>query len=246
MAKTNNLHIRIEPEVKQKAEAVLNRLGTTTAEAVTIFLNQVILQESIPFMIQLPNATTKKHKQNNIARQQRKAMYCYGIEIPDFSYDCKRGIEAFCEILQPEFKTKVISWFNQAQSIAKTEEGDSWKEEYFYLSERDWDSFERLIKESGLHLIPCHPGSVDHHGIIECGPVPPYIIGDYIYSDNNSCKQILKRRNPRFYHSLLSKLNAVFSSLTDSDVKLFEVMYDDDLESMYDPVDPNYMTSEDY
>lgn len=55
MAKTESISIRIEPELKRDAEKMLNELGMNIAEAVTIFLKQVTLTESIPFMIRKPH-----------------------------------------------------------------------------------------------------------------------------------------------------------------------------------------------
>lgn len=54
MAKTDTLHIRIEPSVKEKAEKTLNELGLSIADAINVFLNQVILNEGIPFEIKKP------------------------------------------------------------------------------------------------------------------------------------------------------------------------------------------------
>lgn len=54
MAKTENLNIRIEPEIKKEAEKTLNYLGLTMAEAVKLFLKQVIMTDSIPFEIKKP------------------------------------------------------------------------------------------------------------------------------------------------------------------------------------------------
>ena len=54
MAKTDTLHIRVEPTVKMKAEKTLNDLGLSITEAVNVFLNQVILYEGIPFKIEKP------------------------------------------------------------------------------------------------------------------------------------------------------------------------------------------------
>ena len=51
MAKTDTLHIRVEPTVKQKAEKTLNDLGLSITEAVNVFLAQVILNDGIPFEI---------------------------------------------------------------------------------------------------------------------------------------------------------------------------------------------------
>lgn len=54
MAKTDTLHIRVEPSVKQKAEKTLNDLGLSITEAINVFLNQVILHDGIPFEIRKP------------------------------------------------------------------------------------------------------------------------------------------------------------------------------------------------
>ena len=54
MPKTGTLNIRIEPELKKEAETTLNDLGLNIAEAVTIFLKQVVMTDSIPFVIRKP------------------------------------------------------------------------------------------------------------------------------------------------------------------------------------------------
>jgi DNA-damage-inducible protein J len=46
--------IRIDPTIKEQADTVLQYLGMTTSEAVTIFLRQVILNNGIPFPIKAP------------------------------------------------------------------------------------------------------------------------------------------------------------------------------------------------
>ncbi len=62
MAKTDNLNIRIEPELKKEVEMTLNDLGMNIAEAVTIFLKQVVMTDSIPFMIKKPKLNTETIK----------------------------------------------------------------------------------------------------------------------------------------------------------------------------------------
>lgn len=54
MAKTDNINIRIEPELKKEVETILNDLGMNLADAITIFLKQVVLTDSIPFVIKKP------------------------------------------------------------------------------------------------------------------------------------------------------------------------------------------------
>ncbi|MBU4313220.1 MAG: type II toxin-antitoxin system RelB/DinJ family antitoxin [Actinobacteria bacterium] len=60
MAKTETLHIRIEPNLKLSAEITLKQLGLSTADAINIFLQQVILTGGLPFPVKLlkPNAET--------------------------------------------------------------------------------------------------------------------------------------------------------------------------------------------
>jgi addiction module antitoxin, RelB/DinJ family len=62
MAKTDTIHMRIEPEIKAGADMILGRLGLTTADAINIFLNQVILNGGLPFDVKLPipNEVTKR------------------------------------------------------------------------------------------------------------------------------------------------------------------------------------------
>ena len=54
MAKTSSIHVRIEPEIKREVEAILSNLGMTSAEAISIYLRQIILNSGIPFEIKTP------------------------------------------------------------------------------------------------------------------------------------------------------------------------------------------------
>lgn len=52
------MHIRVEPELKAEAEAVLHRLGLRATEFVRMALRQVVLQRGLPFAVRIPNAET--------------------------------------------------------------------------------------------------------------------------------------------------------------------------------------------
>ena len=54
MGKTSSIHIRVEPEVKEEVEEILNTLGMTPTEAIIIYLKQIILNSGIPFEIKTP------------------------------------------------------------------------------------------------------------------------------------------------------------------------------------------------
>ncbi|WP_418748929.1 type II toxin-antitoxin system RelB/DinJ family antitoxin [Faecalibacillus intestinalis] len=59
MEKSTTLNLKINPEVKENAEKILSQLGISMSCAVTMFLNQVILIESILFPIELPQPPSK-------------------------------------------------------------------------------------------------------------------------------------------------------------------------------------------
>ena len=56
MAKTANLYARIEPEVKDQAESILEALGIPVSNAINMFYKQIILQRGIPFEMKLPTS----------------------------------------------------------------------------------------------------------------------------------------------------------------------------------------------
>ena len=59
MAKSSNLYIRIEPEVKEQAEKVFDSLGISMSNAVGLFLKQVVINQGIPFELKLAPANIK-------------------------------------------------------------------------------------------------------------------------------------------------------------------------------------------
>ena len=55
MARTANVFARVEPDLKEQAEQVLNQLGIPMSNAVGMFLKQIVLQRGIPFEMKLPS-----------------------------------------------------------------------------------------------------------------------------------------------------------------------------------------------
>jgi DNA-damage-inducible protein J len=60
MGKTETIRARVEPELKREAEAVLEKIGLTSSEAITLFLTQVRLKKGLPFPLRVPNKQTKR------------------------------------------------------------------------------------------------------------------------------------------------------------------------------------------
>ena len=54
--KSATLNLRVNPQVKESAELVLNQLGIPMSTAVTMYLNQIALTGGIPFAVTLPKA----------------------------------------------------------------------------------------------------------------------------------------------------------------------------------------------
>jgi addiction module RelB/DinJ family antitoxin len=54
MSKSSSVYTRIEPELKKQAEQVLSKLGIPMANAINLFLHQVVLHKGIPFDVKIP------------------------------------------------------------------------------------------------------------------------------------------------------------------------------------------------
>ena len=58
MSKSAVIQTRIDPELKNKAQIIFNKLNISMSEAISIFLTQVTLKRGIPFEITLPSKIT--------------------------------------------------------------------------------------------------------------------------------------------------------------------------------------------
>ncbi|MBN2019397.1 MAG: type II toxin-antitoxin system RelB/DinJ family antitoxin [Sedimentisphaerales bacterium] len=57
---TTTIQARIDVESKEQAKKILDFLGLTMSEAITLYLRQIILRRGIPFEIEIPNELTAK------------------------------------------------------------------------------------------------------------------------------------------------------------------------------------------
>jgi len=53
--KSANVVARVEPDVKMKAEAVLERLGIPASVVINALYHQIIITKSIPFSLSIPS-----------------------------------------------------------------------------------------------------------------------------------------------------------------------------------------------
>ncbi|GAA4501929.1 type II toxin-antitoxin system RelB/DinJ family antitoxin [Pseudaeromonas paramecii] len=52
--KSDMVRARIEPAIKERAEAVLEKLGMSTADAIRLLLTQIALRQAFPLELTLP------------------------------------------------------------------------------------------------------------------------------------------------------------------------------------------------
>ena len=59
MGKTATARARIEPEIKDEAERILDECGLSASEAIGMFYRQIILRHGLPFSVQNFNEETR-------------------------------------------------------------------------------------------------------------------------------------------------------------------------------------------
>ena len=74
MEKSMTLNLRVNPTVKQQAEAVLKQLGVPMATAVDMYLRQISLTGSIPFSVSLPKTAPAVNADEMSVEQLREEL----------------------------------------------------------------------------------------------------------------------------------------------------------------------------
>ena len=54
------IRARVEPTLKERAEATLDELGMSPTTAITLFYRQIIRHQGLPFEVRIPNAATRR------------------------------------------------------------------------------------------------------------------------------------------------------------------------------------------
>jgi addiction module antitoxin, RelB/DinJ family len=58
MNKTQTIRARVAPNLKERAESILDTLGLNASQAITLFYRQIELRNGLPFEVTLPPAAT--------------------------------------------------------------------------------------------------------------------------------------------------------------------------------------------
>ena len=59
-SKTGMIRARIDPALKDRAEAILGKLGLNASDAIRLFYTQITLADGLPFPVKIPNAETRE------------------------------------------------------------------------------------------------------------------------------------------------------------------------------------------
>ena len=99
MAKTASVYTRVDPNLKEQAEKILDRLGISMSTAMGIYLQQIVLQKGLPFEVKLPQArpvdyTALSDEEFNKRMSQAEHSYASG--------DCQ-DFEAFEKVIRQDF-----------------------------------------------------------------------------------------------------------------------------------------------
>ena len=70
-AKTANLYARVEPDIKEQAEAILSTLGIPASNAINMFYRQIILRQGLPVDVSIPQL--RPLSLNNLSEEELDA-----------------------------------------------------------------------------------------------------------------------------------------------------------------------------
>ena len=89
--KSSNVIARVEPEIKEQAEAILSQLGISASSGINMFYRQIILWNGLPFRPAVPASSpkaldemTKDEFDSKMARGLAQAKAGEGISADEF------------------------------------------------------------------------------------------------------------------------------------------------------------------
>lgn len=65
-AKTANVLARVEPDVKEQAEAIMAKLGVPASTVINMLYKQIIMTRSIPFPLSLPQVPMARDEMDTV------------------------------------------------------------------------------------------------------------------------------------------------------------------------------------
>ena len=97
--KSSNVTARVEPEIKQQAEAILSSLGISASNGINMFYRQIILWNGLPFRPSIPTNRpilledmSKEEFDTKMARGLAQAKAGEGMPADEFFESLKQDI----------------------------------------------------------------------------------------------------------------------------------------------------------
>lgn len=75
--RTANVNVRVEPQLKEQAEAILENLGVSVSSFIAMTYRQVILNKGIPFPVTLP---TEPKTRDTMSDEEFDSMLALGLK----------------------------------------------------------------------------------------------------------------------------------------------------------------------
>ena len=98
--KTSNVYARIEPDVKEKAEAILNDIGIPASVAINMYYKQIIISNGIPFKVinGIPKQInlglmSKKEFDDDMENRYEEALNEKGVEANEYFKKFKKRVK---------------------------------------------------------------------------------------------------------------------------------------------------------
>ncbi|MEM6405627.1 MAG: type II toxin-antitoxin system RelB/DinJ family antitoxin [Pseudomonadota bacterium] len=74
MIKSESMHTKIAPELKNQGNAILASIGISPDEAITMFYHQIVIHRNLPFDIKTPNKETVEAMQELTEPESRRRL----------------------------------------------------------------------------------------------------------------------------------------------------------------------------
>lgn len=97
-AKTANVLARVEPDVKEQAENIMNMLGVPVSTVINMLYKQIIMTRSIPFSLSVPAAPLARDEMDTamfnamMEKGLDQAKASQGVNLDDAFTALERGI----------------------------------------------------------------------------------------------------------------------------------------------------------
>lgn len=97
-AKSANIMARVEPEIKEQAESILEALGLSASGVINMLYRQIILKNGLPFAVTLPttpptmDSLSQEEFNSMLEKSLAQAKAGQGLELHEAFETLRRGL----------------------------------------------------------------------------------------------------------------------------------------------------------